>query len=194
MLVSQWYTITNQPVTAAAFPRPVTQSDAWSVSWLAAARTVDAGFSPSFEEAARRLPGGHDGRPDRHLPRQVRVPRGRLVTAIREGSPGVTPDPTWTPLFTTPLHPEYPSGHGGYTGAAQAILTAFFGPVAPASVSATSPTEDVSSLWGWLAATGVALFTSLAVPGPSSNGFRQLLLRTWPLSPAHVEESGQREA
>ena len=120
--------------------------------------------------------------------------RGRLVTAIREGSPGVTPDPTWTPLFTTPLHPEYPSGHGGYAGAAQAILTAFFGPVAPASVSATSPTEDVSSLWGWLAATGVALFTSLAVPGPSSNGFRQLLLRTWPLSPAHVEESGQREA
>ena len=51
-LVSQWYTITNQTVTAAAFPRPVTQSDAWSVSWLAVARAVDAGFSPSFEEAA----------------------------------------------------------------------------------------------------------------------------------------------
>ena len=71
--------------------------------------------------------------------------RGRLVTAIREGSPGVTPDPTWTPLFTTPLHPEYPSGHGGYAGAAQAILTAFFGPVAPASVSATSPTDPGST-------------------------------------------------
>jgi hypothetical protein len=51
-LVSQWYEITDQTVTAAAFPQPVTQSDAWSISWLAAARAVDAGFDPSFEEAA----------------------------------------------------------------------------------------------------------------------------------------------
>ena len=69
----------------------------------------------------------------------------RPVTAIRDGSPGVTPDPTWTPLFNTPLYPEYPSGHGGYAGAAQAILTAFFGPLAPAPVSATSPTDPAST-------------------------------------------------
>jgi hypothetical protein len=36
----QWYDITDQTVTAAAFPEPVTQSRAWSVSWLAAARAV----------------------------------------------------------------------------------------------------------------------------------------------------------
>ena len=51
-LVSQWYTITNQTVAAAGFPQPVTQSDAWSVSWLAAARAVDAGRNQSFQEAA----------------------------------------------------------------------------------------------------------------------------------------------
>jgi hypothetical protein len=324
-LVNQWYTITNQTVTAAAFPQPVTQSDAWSVSWLAAARAVDAGFSPSFEEAAfaqalhdtlvaivpsqqseldadlsstlTGIPNGpaksagiasgqhqaasalseraDDGlstaavdipytppppapgvwqstpptygpairagegngttyilaRNNQFDPGQppsltsrtylaslaeteaygsatstVRTPeetdvalfwepainiqyvqfvgelltdthnslawdtrfvaafqvvttdaqiaiynakyeyaRWRPVTAIREGSPGVTSDPTWTPLFTTPLYPEYPSGHGGYAGAAQAILTAFFGPVAPAPVSATSPTDPGST-------------------------------------------------
>jgi hypothetical protein len=69
----------------------------------------------------------------------------RPVTAIRNGSPGVTPDPTWTPLFATPLHPEYPSGHGGYAGAAQAVLTAFLGPRAPVPVSATSPTDPGST-------------------------------------------------
>jgi hypothetical protein len=69
----------------------------------------------------------------------------RPVTAIRDGSPGVTADPTWTPLFTTPLYPEYPSGHGGYAGAAQAVLTAFLGPEAPAPVSATSPTDPGST-------------------------------------------------
>jgi hypothetical protein len=69
----------------------------------------------------------------------------RPVTAIRDGSPGVTADPTWTPLFTTPSYPEYPSGHGGYAGAAQQVLTAFVGPFAPAPISVTSPTDPGST-------------------------------------------------
>ena len=69
----------------------------------------------------------------------------RPVTAIRDGSPGVTADPSWTPLFTTPLYPEYPSGHGGYAGAAQAVLTAFVGPNAPAPISVTSPNDPGST-------------------------------------------------
>ena len=52
---------------------------------------------------------------------------------------------TWTPLLTMPLYPEYTSGHGGYAGAAQAVLTAFLGRVAPAPVSATSPTDPGST-------------------------------------------------
>jgi hypothetical protein len=69
----------------------------------------------------------------------------RPVTAIRDGSPGVTADPTWTPLFTTPSYPEYPSGHGGYAGAAQLVLSAFVGPFAPAPISVTSPTDPGST-------------------------------------------------
>jgi hypothetical protein len=69
----------------------------------------------------------------------------RPVTAIQNGSPGVTADPTWTPLFTTPSYPEYPSGHGGYAGAAQQVLTAFVGPFAPAPISVTSPTDPGST-------------------------------------------------
>jgi PAP2 superfamily len=71
--------------------------------------------------------------------------RWRPVTAIREGSPGVTANPTWTPYFTTPSFPEYPSGHAGYAGAAQQVLTAFVGPFAPAPISVTSPTDPGST-------------------------------------------------
>jgi hypothetical protein len=67
--------------------------------------------------------------------------RWRPVTAIRAGSPGVTADPTWTPLFNTPTYPEYPSGHGGYAGSAQQVLDAFVGPRAPAPITVTSPND-----------------------------------------------------
>jgi hypothetical protein len=67
----------------------------------------------------------------------------RPVTAIRTGP--VDPDPNWTPLFATPLHPEYPSGHGGYAGASEAVLTAFLGKRAPGPISATSPTDPGST-------------------------------------------------
>jgi hypothetical protein len=70
----------------------------------------------------------------------------RPVTAIRTGT--VDPDPTWTPFFASPRHPEYPSGHLGFAGAAQAVLTAFLGPNAPAPVSATSPADPgVTHTW-----------------------------------------------
>jgi hypothetical protein len=69
----------------------------------------------------------------------------RPVTAIRAGSPGVTPDATWTPYFNTPTFPEYPSGHSGYAGAAQQVLTAFVGPFAPAPISVTSPSDPGST-------------------------------------------------
>ncbi|MCX5197507.1 vanadium-dependent haloperoxidase [Streptomyces sp. NBC_00249] len=53
--------------------------------------------------------------------------RWRPVTAIRTGSLGT--DPAWTPLHQTPAHPDYPSGHATYAGAAQAVLDALAGPV-----------------------------------------------------------------
>jgi PAP2 superfamily len=47
-----WHDITNQTVAAAAFPEPVTQSRAWAVSWLAAARAVLRDGNPDFGAAA----------------------------------------------------------------------------------------------------------------------------------------------
>ncbi len=61
----------------------------------------------------------------------------RPVTAIRTGS--VDPDPTWTPLWATPRHPEYPSGHAGYAGA-----TALTGPWTPQPIPVTSTTAPGS--------------------------------------------------
>jgi hypothetical protein len=58
----------------------------------------------------------------------------RPVTAIRAGE-----DPEWTPLHTTPSHPDYPSGHNTYSGAAEGVLTALAGePAEPFQL--TSPT------------------------------------------------------
>lgn len=55
----------------------------------------------------------------------------RPITAIREtaddGNAATTPDTAWTPLFATPAHPEYPSGHSCVSGAAAAILASEFG-------------------------------------------------------------------
>jgi hypothetical protein len=55
----------------------------------------------------------------------------RPVTAIplgdTDGNDATIPDITWTPLITTPNHPEYPSGHSSQSGAAAAVLAAFFG-------------------------------------------------------------------
>jgi hypothetical protein len=63
--------------------------------------------------------------------------RWRPVTAIRTGA--LDPDPSWTPLHTTPAHPDYPSGHATYSGAAETVLTALTGP-GTAPFELTSPT------------------------------------------------------
>jgi hypothetical protein len=50
----------------------------------------------------------------------------RPITAIRESG-----DPAWTPLFATPAHQDYPSGHSCASGAATAILAGEFGERTP---------------------------------------------------------------
>lgn len=65
----------------------------------------------------------------------------RPVTAIRTGVGEIPADPSWTPLRTTPAHPDYPSGHNTYAGAAETVLTGLVGPrTAPFTLtSATAP-------------------------------------------------------
>jgi PAP2 superfamily protein len=55
----------------------------------------------------------------------------RPVTAIQnggiDGNSATVPDQTWTPLGTTPNHPEYPANHGCVSGAVATILKGYFG-------------------------------------------------------------------
>jgi hypothetical protein len=48
----EWFDVTDQTVTAAAFPEPATQSRSWAVSWLAAARATRHSHDPAFSTAA----------------------------------------------------------------------------------------------------------------------------------------------
>jgi membrane-associated phospholipid phosphatase len=76
----------------------------------------------------------------------------RPVTAIRNaddiGNRWISEDPDWTPLLTTPNHPEYVSGHSTISAAAAEVLTAYFGK--HYEFSATSPgvaTRHFDSFW-----------------------------------------------
>lgn len=55
----------------------------------------------------------------------------RPITAIRnadiDGNPDTTADPNWSPLLSTPAHPEYPSQHGCFTAAFTTALAAALG-------------------------------------------------------------------
>jgi PAP2 superfamily protein len=74
----------------------------------------------------------------------------RPVTAIRaadtDGNDSTEADPAWTPLRPTPLHPEYPSAHASFSGAAAKVLTSFFGDHVPFSTAtSTCPAGVVRS-------------------------------------------------
>jgi hypothetical protein len=59
----------------------------------------------------------------------------RPITAIRlastDGNPDTAEQADWTPLIVTPPFPEYTSAHSSISGAAQAVLTSFFGDQLP---------------------------------------------------------------
>jgi membrane-associated phospholipid phosphatase len=56
-----------------------------------------------------------------------RRPGTAIPLADTDGNPATSPDPSWMPLFATPNHPEYPSGHSTVSGAAAVVLASFFG-------------------------------------------------------------------
>jgi hypothetical protein len=74
----------------------------------------------------------------------------RPVTAIpladTDGNDATDPDPAWTPLRPTPLHPEYPSAHACFSGAAAEVLTRFLGKhTAFSTATSTCPAGVVRS-------------------------------------------------
>ena len=62
----------------------------------------------------------------------------RPITAITladtDGNLATIPDPSWTPLISTPNHPEYPSAHSSFSAGGVAVLVAFFGVSTPFTV------------------------------------------------------------
>ena len=58
-------------------------------------------------------------------------PHWRPITAIRAATDlniaALKGDTGWEPLLVTPPHPEYPSAHATFSGAAEAVLRGFFG-------------------------------------------------------------------
>lgn len=50
-----------------------------------------------------------------------------VIRANEDGNTGTVPRPDWQALLNTPPHPEYPSGHSAFSGAAVAVLSEVFG-------------------------------------------------------------------
>jgi len=75
----------------------------------------------------------------------------RPITAIRENDndPATVQDPTWAPMFATPGHPEYPSGHSCISGAAAAILSREFGRSTPITIDSDTMIGVTRSFHGF---------------------------------------------
>jgi len=69
----------------------------------------------------------------------------RPITAIQHGddddNPRTVADPTWAPLFPTPQHPDYVSGHSTNSSAMATVLILLFGDKLETPIVATSPTN-----------------------------------------------------
>jgi hypothetical protein len=69
----------------------------------------------------------------------------RPMNAIRnadvDDNAGTEADPAWTPLFPTPPHPEYLSGHATNSSAMASVMMLLFGDEPGASIVATSPSN-----------------------------------------------------
>ena len=126
----------HRPVLGARLQRPLRPGPARRIG----RRSIVRWLAGPLRSGVQR---DHDRRTDRDLQRKVRV----HVLASGHGHPDRQrrSRPELDPLFATPRHPEYPSGHGGYAGAAQEVLQAFLGPFAPTPISVTSPTDPGST-------------------------------------------------
>ena len=67
---------------------------------------------------------------------QLAIRNGQL-----DGNDKTDADPTWTPLFPTPPHPEYISGHSTNSSAMGNMLAFLFGDEPGVTIIATSPTN-----------------------------------------------------
>ena len=79
----------------------------------------------------------------------------RPVTAVRnadiDGNDATQRDASWSPLFETPMHPEYPSAHSSLAAAVSVVLTAETrGTALPVLVTASPAVKNVQRRWDQL--------------------------------------------
>ena len=116
-----------------------------AVPWHAAARAASAARALSLPQNARLFALLAAATADSQIVafgEKYRRPHWRPITAIRAAAElkiGLLKgDIGWEPLLVTPPHPEYPSAHAAFSGAAEAVLRGFFGSD-DVDVSVTAP-------------------------------------------------------
>jgi hypothetical protein len=172
-----------------------------AVPWHAAARAASAAKNLSIAENAKLLALLSMATADSQIvgfEEKYQRPHWRPVTAIR-----TTGDPSWEPLLVTPPHPDYPSAHAIFSGAAEAVLRAFFGSD-EVKVSVTYPgpfgvtrtyrkfselTEEVDNARVW----GGIHFRSADKDGSEvGRKIGEIVMRDFPNSPRKTTQLGER--
>jgi hypothetical protein len=105
-----------------------------AVPWHAAARAASTAKQLSLSENARLFALLSMASADSQIiafAEKYDRPHWRPITAIRAATDlniaALKGDAGWEPLLVTPPHPEYPSAHAIFSGAAEAVLRGFFG-------------------------------------------------------------------
>jgi hypothetical protein len=181
-----------------------------AVPWHAAARAASSAKRLSLSENARLFALLTMASADSQIiafEEKYQRPHWRPITAIRAatdlGIPALKGDAGWEPLLVTPPHPEYPSAHAIFSGAAEAVLRGFFGSD-EINVSVTAPgpfgvtrtyrqfselTAEVDNARVW----GGIHFRSADVDGTEiGRKIGEIVLREFPNSPRKTAQRGER--
>ncbi len=181
-----------------------------AVPWHAAARAGSAAKGLSLSENARLFALLSMASADSQIiafEEKYQRPHWRPITAIRAATdlniPAIKGDSGWEPLLVTPPHPEYPSAHAVFSGAAEAVLRGFFGSdeidvsvIAPGPFGVTRTyhkfselTEEVDNARVW----GGIHFRSADVDGAEiGRKIGEITLREFPNSPRKTTQLGER--
>jgi len=181
-----------------------------AVPWHAAASAASANNRLSLAENARLFALLSMASADSQIvafEEKYKHPHWRPITAVRAAAdlknPALKAESGWEPLLVTPPHPQYPSAHAVFSGAAEAVLRRFFGSDA-VDVSITAPnlfgvtrtyhafselTQEVENARVW----GGIHFRSADVDGTEiGRKIGEIALREFPNSPGKTTQLDER--
>src|SRR5215831_14139438 len=181
-----------------------------AVPWHAAARAASAARGLSLSENARLFALLSVASADSQIiafEEKYKQRHWRPITAIRAATDlnirELKGDAGWEPLLVTPPHPDYPSAHAVFSGAAEAVLRGFFGnDHVDVSVTALGPfgvtrtyhrfselTEEVNNARVW----GGIHFRSADLDGAEiGRKIGEVVMRDFPNSPHKTTQLGER--